>query len=74
LDFVFWTGTPDIQPTSGTLTPEFWDLLRTGLCPHLEIETYSFGMMPEAVRPPDVVRSLEQELAWVLQQINILCQ
>jgi sugar phosphate isomerase/epimerase len=67
---LFWAGTTAIQPTSGTLTREFWDLLRSGACSHLEVETYSFGMMPEAVRPPDVVQSLALELQWVMDKLH----
>ena len=67
---LFWEGTPEIRPTSDTLSPDFWQAVAAGPCPHLEVETYSFGMMPPAVRPPDVVRSLELELDWVRDRLR----
>jgi sugar phosphate isomerase/epimerase len=68
---LFWDGTAAIQPTSGTLTQDFWRQLLSGTCSHLEVETYSFGMMPEAVRPPNVVQSLALELQWVGEKLSI---
>lgn len=67
---LFWDGTPGIKPTSGCLGPEFWAaVVAAGATRHLEVETYSFGMMPAAVRPPDIVQSLKLELGWVMARL-----
>ena len=46
---LFCEGT--VGTTSHCLTPEFFEVLREGNCPHLEIETYTFDVLPESVRP-----------------------
>jgi sugar phosphate isomerase/epimerase len=38
---------------------------REPIAPHLEVETYTWGVLPEALRSADVVDSVARELAWV---------
>jgi sugar phosphate isomerase/epimerase len=66
-----WSGTEAIRPTTDSLGPAFWQAVKAGASQHLEVETYSFYMMPEAVRPPDVVRSLQLELQWVCEKLGM---
>lgn len=68
---LFWQGTGVLQPTSDALTPEFLHHLRTGICPHLEIETYTFGVLPAEVNPGSIVKSVATEYSWVLQQLGV---
>lgn len=62
---LFFEGAGVLQSTAGTLTEDFFAALRHGGCPHLEIETYTFDVLPPEVRPPDVVASIAKEYAWV---------
>jgi hypothetical protein len=67
---LFFLGSGPLQSTSAELTPEFFQELRTGVCSHLEIETYTFHVLPSDVYPGDIVRSLTREYAWVLQRLE----
>lgn len=67
---LFFTGNGPIGSTAGTLTPEFFQELRAGACPHLEIETYTFDVLPPEVHPGDIVESIAREYAWVLGRLR----
>lgn len=53
--------------TASLLTPEFFELARSGVTEHLEIETYTFEVMPGATG--NVVDSIVREYQWVLARI-----
>lgn len=38
-------------------------------CPHLEVETYTFGVLPEALRESSVVANVTRELNWVRERL-----
>jgi hypothetical protein len=59
-----------LTSTADALTPEFFHELRTGICSHVEIETYTFDVIPEESRPPDVTRSIAREFSWVLNHLS----
>ena len=67
---LFFTGNGAIGSTVGALTPDFFHELREGACPHLEIETYTFDVLPPDVHPGDIVKSIAREYAWVLGQLH----
>ena len=67
---LFFTGNGPIGSTAGALTPDFFRELREGACPHLEIETYTFDVLPPEVHPGDIVESIAREYAWVLGQLR----
>ncbi len=67
---LFFNGSGPVTSTSATLTPDFLHELRSGLCPHLEIETYTFDVLPQEVHPGDIVRSIAREYSWVLSRIE----
>lgn len=67
---LFFPGTSSLSSTARALTPDFFHLVRSGLCPHLEIETYTFDVLPPDIAPTDVTRSIAREYAWVLGQIE----
>ena len=67
---LFFTGNGPIGSTVGALTPAFFHELREGACPHLEIETYTFDVLPPDVHPGDIVKSIAREYAWVLGQLH----
>ena len=67
---LFFQNDGPLGSTVGTLTPEFFHELREGACSHLEIETYTFDVLPEALRGDDVVKSIAREYSWVLGQLH----
>ncbi len=67
---LFFTGNGPIGSTAGALTPDFFHELRDGACPHLEIETYTFDVLPPDVHPGDIVKSIAREYSWVLGQLH----
>ena len=67
---LFFTGNGPIGSTIGALTPDFFHDLREGACPHLEIETYTFDVLPPDVHPGDIVKSIAREYSWVLGQLH----
>ena len=40
------------------------------LCHHLEIETYTWGVLPSGLRQPDVVDQIAAEYRWVLDEMS----
>ncbi|MGV3532567.1 MAG: xylose isomerase, partial [Chthoniobacteraceae bacterium] len=59
-----------IGSTADTLTPDFFHELRNGACPHVEIETYTFDVLPPEIHPGDIVKSISREYAWVLERLG----
>ena len=53
------------RSTRAELSRPFWRLAGSGRVPHLEVETYSFGVLPPELRQVSVEASLAGELAWV---------
>lgn len=41
-----------------------------GICKHLEMETYTWEVMPQAMHSPDVVDQLEREYIWTLGELR----
>ena len=66
---LFFTGAGPLQSTADALTPDFFHELRSGVCSHLEIETYTFDVLPPEVHPGDIVKSIAREYAWVLEKL-----
>jgi len=56
--------------TAGTLTPEFFAEVRKGVTSHLEIETYTFDVLPEDLRAQDVTHSIASEYKWLLPHLK----
>ena len=59
-----------LASTASTLSADFFHELREGACSHLEIETYTFDVLPDAIRTDDVVKSIAREYSWVLGQLH----
>ncbi len=66
---LFFEGTGALGSTGGELTPDFWRELKRGVCPHLEIETYTFDVLPPEIRPADIVESIAREFAWTQKKL-----
>jgi sugar phosphate isomerase/epimerase len=63
---LFFEGSAGLRSTASDLTAEFFALVKAGATEHLEIETYTFDVLPPDLRPADVVDSIVREYAWVL--------
>ena len=67
---LFFQQAGPLGSTVSSLTPDFFHELREGACSHLEIETYTFDVLPDELRGDDVVKSIAKEYAWVLGQLH----
>ena len=56
--------------TAAELTPEFFALLKRGATEHLEIETYTFDVLPRELREGGVVDSIVREYEWVMKRLE----
>ena len=66
---LFFTQAGSLASTSSLLDEGFWRFAAGGAVEHLEIETYTFDVLPDDLRPPDVVESIRREFEWVLGRI-----
>ncbi|MGB2822034.1 MAG: xylose isomerase, partial [Phycisphaerae bacterium] len=77
---LFFCGAGGLASTGSLLGEEFWELLRpsaearAGPTDHLEIETYTFDVLPDDVRPADVTESIRREFEWVLARLPCASQ
>lgn len=60
----------EIESTSALLNKRFWDQVRIGGISQLEVETYTFEVLPESLRDCPVEQSIADELRWVLRRLN----
>lgn len=68
---LYFAGHGAVQSTVSDLTPVFFrDLLQLSVSA-LEIETYTFGVLPEHTRSPDVIDSVAEEYAWAIRKIGL---
>ena len=59
-----------LQSTATALDRPFWDLVREGVTSHLEIETYTFDVLPKGLQPPRVEDSIASEYRWTLSNLG----
>ncbi len=59
-----------LQTTRKALTPTFWNLVKRGVSSHIEVETYTFSVLPPGWRTQGVVENISGELKWVLEQLT----
>ena len=64
-----WGGDGVFGTTRDGLSPEFFRLLAGGAVPHVELETYTFAVLPEAWRARSVEESLAAEYEWFLARM-----
>jgi sugar phosphate isomerase/epimerase len=65
-----WPGDEHLHTTRRTLTPEFWDTARKIDCDHLEVETYTFDVLPRDIRGNiSVAEDMIHECKWALEQL-----
>ncbi|MBT3376107.1 MAG: metabolite traffic protein EboE [Lentisphaerae bacterium] len=66
---LFFEEAGALRSTTYLFTPEVVAELRSGICPHLEIETYTFGVLPPALQVTDVTDGIAREYKWVLNHL-----
>ena len=64
---LFFTQAGPLSSTSGTLCPAFFKEIHRKATSHLEIETYTFDVLPKQIHPGDIVRSISREYMWVME-------
>lgn len=67
---LFWGGAGALRSTRDTLDTAFWRRLRSGACPHVEIETYTFDVLPPELRAGGVVDSISHEFNWAQARLG----
>ena len=67
---LFFNGEGPLGSTSNTLCPAFFKDLHRRATSHLEIETYTFDVLPPEIHPGDIVRSISREYMWVMEHFN----
>lgn len=67
---LYFTVMGDLRSTAGQLSPAFFKTARECGVEHLEIETYTFDVLPEDMRALGVEASIAAEYAWVLKQVG----
>ncbi len=65
---LFWEGGAALRSTAALLDAEFFREA-CAATEHLEVETYTFSVLPEALRAGGVVECISRELAWVQQRL-----
>lgn len=66
---LFLAGGGELGSTAGLLTEAFRERLVAGVTEHLEIETYTFDVLPPALRAADVAESVAREVRWVMDTL-----
>lgn len=67
---LFWDGGASLRSTHDEISNLFVKRLCGGGCDHLEIETYTFDVLPPDVARPGVVESIAREYAWVMDRLS----
>ena len=67
---LFWAPEGPLQSTAPTLDEAFWARAADGRCTHFEVETYTFDVLPPALRRGDVVASIVGELNWAQPKLR----
>ena len=67
---LFISPNAPLASTANTLDDAFWEEVRSGICTHLEIETYTFDVLPPEVHPGAIIPSIVEEYRWVLNKLH----
>jgi sugar phosphate isomerase/epimerase len=66
---LFFEKHQGLSSTSFLLNDDFRALVLDGITEHLEIETYTFNILPKFLRTTDVTESIAREYQWVLRHL-----
>jgi sugar phosphate isomerase/epimerase len=67
---LYFTGAGSLKSTASDLTKSFFDAVLVSGIPHIEIETYTFDVLPPSLRSLSVTESIVKEYDWVLEAIS----
>jgi len=67
---LFFTEKGNLESTASCLGQDFFRELLKGYTPHIEIETYTFDVLPDFLRNKGVIESITKEYQWVLLQLE----
>ena len=67
---LFFVKDGPLQSTSNCLTPEFFSQLTNRAVQHLEIETYTFNVLPQFMQEKGLFHALGEEYKWVLARLK----
>jgi len=67
---VFMDKLPSLHTTQDFLREILSLHMRSPISPHLEVETYTFEVLPEELRRADVAEAVARELAWVNHRLS----
>lgn len=66
---LFFDESGDLRSTRSLFTPSFVKLVESGITEHVEIETYTFGVLPASLAVSDVTDGIAREYRWVLDHL-----
>lgn len=66
---LYYKGTARLGSTSDLITKDFFKAARAATS-HFEIETYTFNVLPPALRSSGIVASISSEFRWVKQRLG----
>lgn len=66
---LFFEESGDLRSTRSLFTPHVVELIQGGITEHLEIETYTFGVLPDPLAVSDVVEGIAREYHWGLEHL-----
>ncbi|TAN35981.1 MAG: sugar phosphate isomerase [Verrucomicrobia bacterium] len=66
---LFWPGSASLHSTAAELDEPFFRAA-CAATEHLEVETYTFSVLPEAMRAGGVVECIRRELEWAQERIE----
>ena len=63
-------STEGLSTTRDLLTGPFAERLRNGACEHLEVETYTWGLLPGGDRREALIENIARELRWARELVT----
>jgi len=66
---LFFERLGELASTNSLLTGKLAAALRAGATEHLEIETYTFNVLPAELRPADLADGIAREYEWVMREL-----
>lgn len=67
---LYFEGSGVLGSTGASLNEAFFQAIADARVAHLEVETYTFGVLPEALRSMHVTESIARELRWVMDRLR----
>ena len=67
---LYWQGDHGIASTSHVMDGAFFAAVKDSACDHLEMETYTFDVLPPPLRQRGVVASLVDEYGWISERVG----